>query len=466
MPKPKVSYTELTYQVVRQSPEPLPFNEIVQRVNEITPIATKNPKQTIRNAIGQGYLIVATGDGRYGWRPRLMTGAILRLTLSATDMAGPAIEFGDEIRDALWPAFFEGGKRSDRKPVTVDLPNGQVTAWPLDFLGSGAWGTTGSPEFWAWLKGLDAAPGDHLLIQVLDGQAKRHRLEFQPRAGRDEAAIAARNQAIIQAALAFVSKRHQGTAEWDITRHLLCTGHYRHPVPPDPLTEIWQPEVWQDKLVARQFSGSDDWFFTGEKVWQPQPDAGLSALFGGPVQVYNYENPPDLPREYDPEGGERRPRPSRLAQKGPVKTFTFRVNHRALPKVWRDIEIAADQTLEDLHLTIQQAFDWWDDHLYSFFMGGRAWDQGSEIGSPWSDSSWHTHQLQIEQLGLQPGQNFLYLFDYGDNHEFDVRLLQVDPAAPKGAYPKIVARQGQSPPQYPNYDEETGEPDWDPYQRP
>lgn len=466
MPKPKISFTELTHQVVRESPEPLPFAEIMARVAAITPITTKNPKSTIRNAIGQSRLVAATGDGTYGWRPRLMTGSVLRLTLTPDNLAGQDIEFGDEVRDALWPAFFESGKRRDLEPVQVKLAQGTVTEWPLKHLGQGQWGTSGSPEFWDWVKGLDAAGGDHLIIHVIDGMAKQHRLEFQPRANRDEAAIAERNQALIETALAFVRKRHQGTAPWDLTGYLLCSGQYRHPVPPDPLSEIWQPAVWQHELVARQYSDIGDWFFTGEKVWQPPPDAELSALFGVPTQVYDYERPPDLPSEYDPDRGKRRPRASAQAKKGQVKTYTFRVNHRALPKIWREVELAEDQTLEDLHLIIQQAFDWWDDHLYSFFMSGRPWDDTSEIGSPWSDANLHTHQVQISQLGLEPDQTFLYLFDYGDNHEFDVQVLRIDPTAPQGNYPKIVARQGQAPEQYPDYDEETGAMSWDPYDRP
>jgi hypothetical protein len=178
----------------------------------------------------------------------------------------------------------------------------------------------------------------------------------------------------------------------------------------------------------------------------------------------NLDHPRDLPREYRP-GSSRRPRPSRLAAKGPVKTFVLRVNHRALPKVWRDIEIAEDQTLEDLHLAIQRAYEWDDDHLYSFFMSGREWDQGSEIGSPWSETRRHTHQVEMGSLDLKPGKKFLYLFDYGDNHEFDVQILTTNPSAPKGSYPKVVGQKGKAPPQYPDCDEQTGEPEWDPYRR-
>ena len=452
--KDKPNYTELTHQVVRDSPEPLSFADIVRRVQAITPIKTANPKNTLRGAISQSRLIAATGDGRYGWMPRLINGSVLRLTLSKPDLEGPAIEFGDELRDAMWPTFFEIQKREDRSPVHVRLPDRTVTDVPLSFLGESRWGTTGSPEFWKWFKKLRAKPGDHLIFRVVDGEAKLYSVEFERRSARDEQAIADRNQTVVQAAAEVLRKSVWGAAIWDITARLLATGQYRHPVPPDPLTEIWTQEVWKPILASKGYQGG----------WTPV-DIGaadeLARELVGNV-AHDVDHPPDLPAEYI-SGGSRRPRPSAQAKRGPVKTFTLRVCHRALPKVWRDIELAEDQTLEDLHLIIQRAFRWDDDHLYSFFLNGKAWDRQSEVGSPWSDSTRHTHQVSLGSLGLKPRRKFLYLFDYGDNHEFDVQVLKVNPSAPKGTYPRVIAKQGQAPPQYPDYDEETGEPEWDPY---
>jgi hypothetical protein len=457
MPKGiKPNYTELTYQVVRESPDPLPFDEILRRVQAITPIKTKNPKSTIRNAVSQSRLIVATGDGRYGWMPRVLNGSRIRLTLSESDLSNRAIEFGDELREALWPTFFEIQKRADRGPVHVTLPNKTRTQLPLDFLGEGHWGTTGSPEFWMWFEGLNAKAGDHLIFRVIDGEAKSYGIEFQRRSERDEEAVTQRNQTVVQAALELLRKSIGGLAIWDIASRLLATGQYRHSIPPDPLTEIWTRDVWEPELRKKGYTGG----------WTPvavdQAELLAKELFGASAKVYDYDNPPDLPDEYQP-GPHRQPRPSRKGQKGPVATYILRVNHRALPKVWRDIEIAEDQTLEDLHLMIQRAFNWDNDHLYSFFMSGREWDRQTEIGSPWSDSTQHTHQVTLDSLDLKVRQKFLYLFDYGDNHEFDVRVLKINPSASKGKYPRLVAQEGEAPPQYPDYDEESGVPEWDPY---
>ena len=182
-----------------------------------------------------------------------------------------------------------------------------------------------------------------------------------------------------------------------------------------------------------------------------------------PQSIAADEGLSDLPREYNPDYGRRHARKSQKAKYDSVASFHLRVNHRALPEVWRDLELAKDNTLEDLHLTIQSAYSWWDDHLYSFFLSGNQRDRSSEVGSPWSDTSMHTHQVQMAQLELQEGQTFLYFFDYGDSHEFDVTVLKIDQFAPKGNYPRILDFHGQAPPQYPDSDEETGEMSWDPY---
>jgi len=98
------------YQVVRESAEPLPFAEIMQRVNELFPITTKNPKSTIRNAISQSRLVINIGDGRYGWKYRLINGSLIRLPLSEADLNQRQIIYSDELWDALWPAFFRKSK--------------------------------------------------------------------------------------------------------------------------------------------------------------------------------------------------------------------------------------------------------------------------------------------------------------------------------------------------------------------
>ncbi|MCP4944230.1 MAG: plasmid pRiA4b ORF-3 family protein, partial [Planctomycetaceae bacterium] len=200
----------------------------------------------------------------------------------------------------------------------------------------------------------DARAGDHLIFRVIDGEERWYTLTFEARADRNEAVIKERNLAIIGLGQKMM-KRPYGAMEWEITTKALATGLYQQDVPPDPFGELW----------PHMMKGMDD--EQGYILPEPEPDPLLSALFEHPAQVYDPEAPPSLPREYDPEYGRRHARQSLKARKGSVKSWTFRVNHRAAPDVWGDIELAEDQTLEDLHLQIQVSFGWNDDHLYSFF---------------------------------------------------------------------------------------------------
>jgi len=45
----------------------------------------------------------------------------------------------------------------------------------------------------------------------------------------------------------------------------------------------------------------------------------------------------------------------------------------------------------------------------------------------------------------------------------DVTVLEVDPLAPEGEYPRTLDYHGQAPEQYPEYGED-GEPDWNAYE--
>ncbi len=71
-----------------------------------------------------------------------------------------------------------------------------------------------------------------------------------------------------------------------------------------------------------------------------------------------------------------------------MESYTFHVSIPNTGRVWRKVELTADQTLEDLHFAIQDAFDFDADHLYSFFMSGRAWDASTEYMLPEGIDPW------------------------------------------------------------------------------
>lgn len=166
-------------------------------------------------------------------------------------------------------------------------------------------------------------------------------------------------------------------------------------------------------------------------------------------------------------------RPRRPAPEPPIFTFRVRITggwnlRDDASGVMRDIEIAANQTMADLGELIPEAFAFEDPHLWSFFLSGRAWDRDSEYTLVTQSAGFleldsfmeptparRADESLIRDVPFPPdGGEFLFLFDYGDQWEFGVRLVVLSDAIVPGArYPRVAQAVGNPPPQYPTDDE-------------
>jgi hypothetical protein len=134
----------------------------------------------------------------------------------------------------------------------------------------------------------------------------------------------------------------------------------------------------------------------------------------------------------------------------PDGVYAFKVS-LARAGVSRTIELRSTQTLDDLHFAIQKAFEWDGDHLYTFYMTGEE-DRLYAFACPYEDEypPWADEAI-IGELGIVKGHTFGYLFDYGDNHWFTIKVADIRPEAGRYKYPRIVDKSGKSPEQYPEY---------------
>jgi hypothetical protein len=281
----------------------------------------------------------------------------------------------------------------------------------------------------------------------------------------------------------------------------------------------------------------------------------------------------------------------RFTPEPPIYTFRVRILGCAAgyapenaTEIQREIEIASNHTLGDLGFAILKAFDFDDDHLFSFYMSGKAWDkkteyafhgydafegmaeefpEGSEMRklaeladdpntdptaplpaeidqeklrgeiadlfraaiadapaaeravleefaqlvatTPQIDPSMMSQALQkfiadeppapdlssifpgldlaalpdpfgfeddespdVDEVLIRevpyPGKTgkkeFLFLFDYGDEWEFGVKLIGTsDKKTPRARYPRVTAKRGKAPSQYPAWDDD--DEDWE-----
>lgn len=424
MPEKKPSNADLVVKVVQESPEPLSFGEILDKVNALSPITTRNPKNTIRNAISKSWLVASTGDGRYGWKYRLITGAVIRFPLTESDLAQHRVIYSEDVRDALWPAFFEIQKHNDRAPVHLVLPGGKSVEWSLEFLGAGIWGTSGSPEFWEWLEATGALPGDELIFRVIDGEARRYALEFQPHRERDELAIAARNQQILQAITQYNQRSRTVLAIWDISSYLLCTGQYHHPIPPDPLAILLKDRLQAPDLL--QGLGSHGWMLAKE----PEIDPLVASLLEQ-VGALSFRH-------------QMKKRPGQSFPSGRI--FQLKATLTGIrPPIWRRILVPGDFTLPQLHAVLQITMGWTNSHLHGFWVGKLFY---TEPDPDYDDMTVEDErQVKLNQIAPQVGARFTYVYDFGDNWEHALVVEQILLPDPKVAYPCCIAGKRACPPE-------------------
>ena len=120
------------------------------------------------------------------------------------------------------------------------------------------------------------------------------------------------------------------------------------------------------------------------------------------------------------------------------------------------LSVLERQHLTAVHDAIQEAFGWYDDHLYSFFLDGSFFSDapGAELTTPEApDEGVPTADVPLSQFELHTGQKIAYVFDFGD--DWRVRLsVERRVEAEAGSYPRVLEVRGTPPPQYAPLDED------------
>lgn len=107
------------------------------------------------------------------------------------------------------------------------------------------------------------------------------------------------------------------------------------------------------------------------------------------------------------------------------------------PEVWRRLVVPLNWTLEQLHLAIQAAFNWWNYHLHEFRIGGLRYgdvellEDGAFEGDP---RAFDQREVRLRDFE-GPGTAFVYIYDFGDDwrHTVEIEKLLALDIAPKQA---------------------------------
>ena len=136
------------------------------------------------------------------------------------------------------------------------------------------------------------------------------------------------------------------------------------------------------------------------------------------------------------------------------ETLVFRAS--LTPKIYRTFEIAGTGSLYALAQAIVRSFDFDFDHAFGFYskLKGNIYDSPVryelfvDIGEGEGDAR-SVKRTRVITAFPSVGTKMRFLFDYGDEWEFLVELVERKPKEPKVKLPRLLSSAGKAPAQYP-----------------
>lgn len=136
--------------------------------------------------------------------------------------------------------------------------------------------------------------------------------------------------------------------------------------------------------------------------------------------------------------------------------YRFRVILDAEEDVFRDIEIMADNTLEDLHNTILQSFGFDGTEMASFYISDDDWNQGEEISqfdmAEGGSSIRLMNETSLDTVVSESQTKLIYVYDFLSMWTFLVELGEIAEPEPGMDYPNLMFVHGQLPAAAPEKD--------------
>ncbi|MCH4148283.1 MAG: plasmid pRiA4b ORF-3 family protein [Prevotella sp.] len=129
--------------------------------------------------------------------------------------------------------------------------------------------------------------------------------------------------------------------------------------------------------------------------------------------------------------------------------YQFKIKLRGIikPPVWRRVLVPSQFTFATFHFVIQNAFGWWNEHLFQF--GDRPYSQDLDITIPVPES-WTTPTHDARKYTLKDyygnGEKKLklcYVYDFGDDWIHDIELEQIIPE--ERLFASCIAGKGACP---------------------
>ena len=147
--------------------------------------------------------------------------------------------------------------------------------------------------------------------------------------------------------------------------------------------------------------------------------------------------------------------------------YRFRAILDTEEDVFRDLEIEATATLEDLHNAINQSFGFDGAEVAAFYLSDDTWLQGEEFAQ--FDMGEGESQLRImnetslDSILGESQTRLIYVYDFLNMWRFLVELAEIAEPEDGVTYPNLMYVHGQIPDQAPEFEMEDQSPEKDPF---
>lgn len=419
-----ITLRDAVEQVLAQLDAPIAVDEFARRVFAIFPSKAKNPMTALRNNLrwGQNGKTLVYLDSKTIVPLRVaLQGVRFRIRLSREEasrgmlLTRPA--FDHLLRRGLAPEKVQLIDAAG-KPLAVRMMTLKQEIQSL--LGSYTQ-ESHALDLSDWFRANRVRRDDSVLVTIADWETGRFRLEHEPVAitHRQREEIERKNQELANLLFDMLENaRHEQLYSFQA----IPTAYARLSDPRGYPGDHWTEVIDRDPRVK----------WDGFTIHYPESRTPLERML---LDIYEEEE--TLPEE------EYTPAQAR-------QVFRFKTAFRHRPGLWRRIEIQGEQTLADFDAILRDAFNHDPmDHLSGFWKlvrrGKSKRFREIDLGDIEPFGGGSGADLHVASLGLNPGDELEYVYDFGDWIEHLITLEAITEPEARVKYPRIVE---QNKPQY------------------
>lgn len=264
-----------------------------------------------------------------------------------------------------------------------------------------------------WFKKCGLRRNSHLLVTILDWNAGRYQLRPEPSGvyKKRRMEIRSRNQVFADMLFEMLEAARD---EMLLGGAAIRTACLRIKAPEAVPCDHWRPILHEDPRMA----------------WD-----GFAIRY--------VESPSPLERFLPEENRRAVPVEALVSKEQAGLVYRFKVSMKYRKGLWRRIEIKGGQTLRDFDGIIRSAFEHdFFDHLGGFWKLVRRGNSKNfremDVGTVEPFGGGDGAAVQVAALGLEPGDQMKYVYDFGDWVEHLLELEAVGKAEPGVEYPRIT----------------------------